>query len=156
MLCILKPCCKYIACTFCERLGGSYRDTSVALLLSKWRWQHSNMVTLQGDQWQAFLWVKEHFWRHPARLFDLRGLIIRGTCMSTIRMTFFSVFSFHILPTAQHLHTHFNHPSCFFWPDFDSHRRKLACEGRVVLCDKKTFFIPKVEWMHWFWKVVLH
>lgn len=45
----------------------------------------------EGDRWRASMRAKEHFWRHPARLFGLHParLIIRGPRMSTIRVMFY-------------------------------------------------------------------
>lgn len=54
----------------------------------------------EGDRWRASMRAKEHFWRHPARLFALHParLITKGTRMSTIRVMFYI---FYVLPAAQ-------------------------------------------------------
>lgn len=144
---ILELCCEYIV--YCERLGRSYREMSVAFSGSKWRWQHSNMVTLQWGLVTGFPVTEGTFLEAPCKAFWFarayhQGNLHVGNSGFSIFLYFFHVSVF----TCCQRH-HINKLTSATQPAFPGQAligmrvKEQACEGSVYWYDK-TYFILKV------------
>lgn len=108
----------------------------------------------EWDQWRASLWLKEHFWRHPARLFRLREPIIKGTCIVVVRGAFHFYFFFSCFkqPMASHQQTNFSY--------IISHPALMVVSKYWVVKEVYIDMMKHISsWkctVYWFWKVVLH
>lgn len=130
--------CVYIVC---ERLGGSYREMSFALPRSKWRWQHSNVVTLRMGLVTCFPVTEGTFLEAPCKAFLFVWACYQGNVHSgsKIGFTFYSFFFYIASGTTSTNSLQLYNPTA----SFDGHERILGCEGSVYWYDE-TYFILKV------------
>lgn len=101
----------------------------------------------EQDECRACVWLKEHFWRHPARLFLFARAYHQGNVRGGSKSSFFF-----IQPTAPHQQTHFKYTTS-----------QLALMGMNEHWGVKEVYIDMIKhissWkytVYWFWKVVPH